>query len=375
MIISIRVKVISVVLAVIFVFAGAFNAFAGTQKAYSEKSALAVSKTSISAAQAVPTLFKSKDFKVKAEKITDKSAVLSWNTNKNYVGYKVCRFNILTEKWDEIRQTTKNSYEAKDLTAASEYRFCILNCVTDEILGAVVFKTAAKTPELKIKERTSKRIVLSLGKHDKNETVVIYRKTGAKDYKQIAKVKGKSTYTDKKVKGNTSYTYKAKTITKNGKVKSESAFSSSVKTNTLISMDLPSVRGKTKTFAYYTAVTLKSSPQYKLLRSDKCTTDKKTGIRMYEGCYCVALGSYYGTKIGTKYRITFSSGNSINVVLCDQKANRHTDSKHQYAVNNKDIVEFYVQGSMIPKAIRGRGDYGRLSQFSGSVTSIEKYMD
>ena len=72
MIISIRVKVISVVLAVIFVFAGAFNAFAGTQKAYSEKSALAVSKTSFSAAQAVPTLFKSKDFKVEAEKITDK---------------------------------------------------------------------------------------------------------------------------------------------------------------------------------------------------------------------------------------------------------------------------------------------------------------
>ena len=139
-------------------------------------------------------------------------------------------------------------------------------------------------------------------------------------------------------------------------------------------MGLPAVSGRTKTYAYYTAVTAKGSPQYKLLNSSECYTDPETGIRMVDGCYCVALGSYYGTRIGTKYRITFSTGTSINVILCDQKADRHTDSNHQYAVNNSDIVEFYVQGSAMPSSVRRGGSFGSYPKFAGSVTSIEKYV-
>ena len=93
---------------------------------------------------------------------------------------------------------------------------------------------------------------------------------------------------------------------------------------------------------------------------------------MIGDCYCVALGSYYGSTIGTKYRITFSTGKSINVILCDQKSDRHTDSNHQYAVKNEDIIEFYVQRSKIPSGVRG--NYGNLEQFGGSVVSIEKYV-
>ena len=92
---------------------------------------------------------------------------------------------------------------------------------------------------------------------------------------------------------------------------------------------------------------------------------------MYDGCYCVALGSYYGSAIGTKYRITLSTGKSINVILCDQKSNRHTDENHQYAVKNQDIVEFYVEKGSIPNGVRG--DYGHLEQFSGKIVSIEKF--
>ena len=374
-IISIRVKAISVILAVLFVFAGATYAFAEEPNVYSlssSGSSASISNVRIKKTAAIE-LMPSSNFEITAKDVTDSSVVLSWESDNKYIAYKVCIFNVFANKWDEYTQTSGNSVKISNLTAETNYRFCVLNYLTNEVLGAVQIKTAIKTPELKVKEKTSKKIVLSLGKHSANETVVIYRKTGSANYKKLAEVKGKSTYTDKNLKGNKTYCYKAKTVAKKDGETYESAFSKVIKPKTLLSMGLPSVSGKTKTYAYYTAVTAKSSPQYKLLRSEKCTTDKETGIRMYDGCYCVALGSYYGTKIGTKYRITFSSGNSINVILCDQKANRHTDSKHQYAVNNKDIVEFYVQRNKIPRGIRG--DYGRLSKFSGSVVSIEKYVD
>ena len=250
----------------------------------------------------------------------------------------------------------------------------MLNNLTNDLLGAVKVKTLIKKPKLKVKERTSKKVVLSLGKHKKNETVVIYRKTAGKKYKKIASVKGKSTYTDKKVKGSTAYTYKAKLKVKNGKNTATSRYSSPLKTKTLLSMGLPAVSGRTKTYAYYTAVTVRNSPQYRLLNSAECYTDSETGIRMVDGCYCVALGSYYGTTVGTKYRVTFSTGTSINVILCDQKANCHTDANNQYAVNNNDILEFYVQGSAMPHSVRSGGDFGRYPKFAGSVVSIEKYV-
>ena len=360
----------------LFIFAGATYAFAEEPNVYSlstSGNSAAISKAKVIKTPVVE-LTPSSQLEIKASEITDNSLVLSWSSNnKNLIGYKVCIFNVFANKWDEYTQTAGNKVKITNLSAETNYRFCVLNYLTDDVLGATQVKTAVKTPDLKVKDKTSKKIVLSLGKHSANEKVVIYRKTGGSKFKKIAEVKGKSTYTDRNLKGNKTYYYKAKTISKKDGETYESAFSKVLKSKTLLSMGLPSVSGKTKTYAYYTAVTAKSSPQYKLLRSSKCTTDKETGIRMYDGCYCVALGSYYGTKIGTKYKITFSNGNTIKVILCDQKANRHTDSRHQYAVNNKDIVEFYVQRSMIPRGIRG--DYGRLSKFSGSVVSIEKYVD
>ena len=366
-VISMKVKAISVVLAVAFLFTGAAYANAAEPNASD-------SKADISASQPIKSVLEKSGFELKAEKVTEHSAVLKWNTDKSYIAYKVCKLNILTNEWEDYAQTTKNSIKIKKLSAGAEYNFCVLNNVTNELLGAVKVKTLIKKPKLKVKERTSKKIVLSLGKHAKNETVVIYRKTAGKKYKKIASVKGKSTYTDTKVSDSTAYSYKAKLKVKNGKKSTTSRYSSPLKTKTLLKMGLPAVSGSIKTYAYYTAVTVRSSPQYRLLNSSECYTDPETGIRMVDGCYCVALGSYYGSTIGTKYRVTFSTGTSINVILCDQKANCHTDANNQYALVHKDIMEFYVQASAMPASVRMGGDFGRYPKFSGSVVSIEKYV-
>lgn len=148
---------------------------------------------------------------------------------------------------------------------------------------------------------------------------------------------------------------------------------------TYVNMGLPNVSGACKTYAYYTAVTLKSSPAYAVLNSGSYNgvdfetyTDPETGIRMVDDCYCAALGSYYGKTMGVKYRITLSTGKQFKIILCDQKSDRHTDSNHQYAVRNQDVVEFYVEKSQIPNNIRG--SYNNLDQFNGDIVSIEKIL-
>jgi hypothetical protein len=87
------------------------------------------------------------------------------------------------------------------------------------------------------------------------------------------------------------------------------------------------------------------------------------------------MGSFYGTTIGTKYKVTFEDGKQINVILCDAKSDRHTNETHQYGAQNKDILEFYIEKAKIPTIIRNRGNYGNLPQFSGAIKSIEQYMD
>ena len=317
---------------------------------------------------------------VKVSNVKDSSAKLSWQGNDLCNSYRVCRFNIIKNQWEPWLTTTKTSLKLRELNANTQYKFCVINDVTGEFVGVAQFTTRIVKPKLTVTERDGDALRLGIKKVQKGAKVELYRKkAGSKKYKKIATLSSKKkSYTDKDLKSATTYYYKAKTVVttkKNGKkIVKKSGYSKTKKATTLLKMGLPAVSGKTKTYAIYTAVTARSSPQYKLLHSDKCYTDEKTGIRMVDGCYCVALGSYYGTKIGTKYKITFSNGNAIDVILCDQKADRHTDSKHQYAVNNSDIVEFYVERSKMPAKIRNRGNYGILEEFSGSVISIEKYI-
>lgn len=309
----------------------------------------------------------SEEFKLEASDITETSAKLSWNENNSGTAYSIYVLNPITQGYQLYTVSNSNTVSLKNLAANTTYQFTICVANSDVVLDGVSFTTKVRAPLLEISDTSSKSVKLKIKNATKNSKIELYRGTNAKNLKKIATLKNAGTYTDSKVKSKSKYYYKAKAVSSK-----EQASSKTVSTKTPVKMGLPSVSGKTKTYAYYTAVTVKSSPQYKLLNSKKCHTDPKTGIRMVDDCYCIALGSYYGTKIGTKYKITLSSGKSFNAILCDQKANRHTDSKHQYAVRNKDIVEFYVQKGKIPRGING--SYDKLDQFKGSIVSIEKYV-
>ena len=380
---NLKIKVVSVILATLFTFSGAAIAHA-------EEPTISYAQAPSSFAQEVQSGFdiissvsdatqKKNDCKVKVSKLSATSALLSWESDELCISYKVCRFDVIKNSWVDLISTPSNKLRLRDLKPNTEYKYCVIGAATGELIGVKAFTTKMQKPVVSIKERSGDTVKVGLDNLQKGSRVTLYRKEGSGKYKKIANLSSKKkTFTDKELKSATTYYYKAKSVVttkKNGKkATKKSVYSKAKKATTLLSMGLPSVSGRTKTYAFYTAVTLRSSPQYKLLNSDECYTDEETGIRMVDGCYCVALGSYYGTKIGTKYRITFSTGTKIDVILCDQKADRHTDSKHQYAVNNSDIVEFYVERAKMPRAIRNRGNYGILEKFSGSIVAIEKYV-
>lgn len=321
----------------------------------------------------VPATDSTNDFKVEVNNIKESSAELRWSSSTVYLGYTLYKYNIILNEWEFFASTPVPSYNFTGLSADTSYRISIRSGNTDEVLGVTQFTTITQRASIRIDEVTSEHIVLSFDNVERRTHIEIYRSENGTDFEKIDTVRAGKTYTDKDVEEGKTYFYKAQCYVRRRGRKINSEYSTVKDATTLVSMELPKVSGKTKTFAYYTAVTVKSSPQYKLLNSNDCYTDPETGIRMVDGCYCAALGSFYGSTIGTKYRITVSSGNSFDIILCDQKADRHTDENHQYAMRNKDILEFYVERKNIPAQVRG--SYDVLEQFKGKITSIEKYVE
>jgi len=113
----------------------------------------------------------------------------------------------------------------------------------------------------------------------------------------------------------------------------------------------------------------RSSAQWKL--QEQAYTDEN-GLRKIGDAYLVAMGSYYGTTLGTKYIVTLSNGNSFTVMLCDFKDNRHTDANNQVCLFNGSVIEFYVESDKMPSIVRQMGSVGALEQFKGGIMSIEK---
>ena len=148
------------------------------------------------------------------------------------------------------------------------------------------------------------------------------------------------------------------------------AFGSKLKNYVVKSV--PDEASSFKTYESYRLLINGNTAQGKLQRKSK--TDKKTGIRMYKGRYCIALGSYYTNKIGTKVDLVMKNGHTLKCVLGDQKANNHTNSTNQYSLRNKDIVEFIVDYSYMKKSARQMGDMSYTGKkFKGKIKYIKVY--
>ncbi len=156
------------------------------------------------------------------------------------------------------------------------------------------------------------------------------------------------------------------------------AISASAIDVTYTPFDVPSINTSFKTYMDYRTITNTDSPQYKYIQrwgwSDWdgfMRADGETDLGITDNYYMIALGSYYGTEIGTKYRITTDTGNVFYGVLCDQKDDDNTDATNRYAYND-DVVEFIVDTARLNPLVRMMGSANVYMPLNGSIASIEK---
>lgn len=133
---------------------------------------------------------------------------------------------------------------------------------------------------------------------------------------------------------------------------------------------VPRIDTDFKAYMDWRCITNTASQQYAL--QQKAVTDEN-GLRKVGEYYCVALGSYYGSEIGTCYKVTLDTGESFNAILADQKADCDTDRTHRYhpMKTGGNVVEFVVDVQALPKSARRAGSISAIEGFEGNITSIE----
>lgn len=115
------------------------------------------------------------------------------------------------------------------------------------------------------------------------------------------------------------------------------------------------------TYEYYTSISPYSAQGE--LQAQAYTGDY--GIRMVDGCYLVAMGSAYASHIGQRFRIVFTTGQTIDVMIGDFKSDEHTD-EYNSAASNGDILEFIIEYA--PGDVPLYGSYSII--FPGTVEKI-----
>ena len=124
-------------------------------------------------------------------------------------------------------------------------------------------------------------------------------------------------------------------------------------------------------FKSYTNYKLLSKPSKQGQLQQQAYTGE-TGIRMVDDYYCAALGTYYDGNIGDKFLVTLSSGKQFKMILCDVKADHHTDAKHQYTKVNGCVIEFYVDYGVLSSYVKRMGNISYIDGFEGEITCIQK---
>ena len=124
-----------------------------------------------------------------------------------------------------------------------------------------------------------------------------------------------------------------------------------------------------KSYMSYKAITSETSKQYKM--QENAMTDPN-GIRIYNGRYCVAVGTYFTEEVGTYLDVVLEDGTVLPCVVGDIKANCDTDPSN---IQGKDssIVEFIVDMKYLNSDVKVTGDISSIERFSSDICGISLY--
>lgn len=127
-----------------------------------------------------------------------------------------------------------------------------------------------------------------------------------------------------------------------------------------------------KSYMDYKCITSTGSKQYKLQKTSAYTG--KYGIRQIDGRYCVAIGSYFTTEIGTLFDLVLKNGTVIPCILADAKADKDTDSSNIITAHNGCLSEFVVDTDSLYHKARLMGDISYCDEsWNSPVEKIRVY--
>lgn len=155
-----------------------------------------------------------------------------------------------------------------------------------------------------------------------------------------------------------------------GYVKSE--YLTPVSETNTTTITVPISDTKFKSWMPYTAITSKSSKQYKLQATQAVTGIY--GIRQINGRFCVAMGTYFGLTIGTEFDLILANNTVIPCIAADEKADIHTDNNNLQTIHDNSIVEFIVDSNALNKNAKLSGNISSCNpNWDSNITKIIKY--
>lgn len=132
-----------------------------------------------------------------------------------------------------------------------------------------------------------------------------------------------------------------------------------------------------KPYARHTAITAKSSPQYRLQQIAKTDSNGLRYVYDPNGVkrYCVALPIYWagGTlaDIGRCFDVTMQNGAVLHCCLGDLKKPEHSQNGEGKFGSRGELLEFQVDQNKLPDIVRKCGDISRLGgDFEGEAATI-----
>ena len=115
-------------------------------------------------------------------------------------------------------------------------------------------------------------------------------------------------------------------------------------------------RSDRKTWTDYRKLGRKT-PNYKLCSAAEVDN---SGALIYDGHHLVAMGTGWGIELGDTFLIVTDEGNVFSVMICDEKADKHTDSTHTVTRSNGCMVEFYMKTESLDPLVKRDGSFGVL---------------
>lgn len=139
----------------------------------------------------------------------------------------------------------------------------------------------------------------------------------------------------------------------------------------LSALTVPDMDTSFKAYEDYRRITNSRSMQYRM--QQKAETDDN-GLRVYHGRYMVALGTYYGS-VGDELTVTLDTGEVIDIVIGDIKADATTDKTNRYHPmddGGANVLEFIVDTKKLSGDVKWAGDISEIDGFEGNVEKIER---